>query len=350
VQKEVRSSQESAGRHQDAGSCSLTLGPRSGLGLLLIQLGTPDAPTPKALRSYLRQFLGDPRVIEMPRWRWWPILQLILLRRPAASAAKYRRIWDPVAGSPLLHWTSRQAALLQLAFPDIPVRFGMQVGNPALAHVLDEMIAFGLERLIVLPMYPQYSATTTASAMDVLFTALSKQRRVPALRVVPPYYVHAAYLDAVALIIHEALAKIAEPPEQFVLSFHGIPIKYAQRGDPYATHVKRTTRGLIQRLGWARDRWTQSFQSLFGRDRWLKPYTDDVLRALAKKGAKRVFIAMPGFTADCLETLDEIGHESRQVFLDAGGEDLYVCPCLNDHPAWIEAMRAIICEEGQGWL
>jgi ferrochelatase len=288
-------------------------------------------------------------VIEAPRWRWWPILQLILLRRPAASAAKYRRIWDPITGSPLLHWTRWQTDLLQQAFPGVTVRFGMQVGNPPLARVLDEMIRSGLERLIVLPMYPQYSATTTASATDVLFTALVKQRRVPALRIVPPYYEHPAYLDAVAQRLTEELAKIPVP-DHFVLSFHGIPIKYARRGDPYATHVKRTTRRLIQRLGWPRGRWTQSFQSLFGRDRWLRPYTDDTLRGLANKGARRVFIAMPGFTADCLETLDEIGHESREVFLRAGGEELYVCPCLNDHPAWIEAMRTIIHEEGQGWL
>ncbi len=322
----------------------------SPLGILLVQLGTPEAPTAEALRPYLKQFLGDPRVIEVPRWKWWPILQLILLRRPATSAAKYRRIWDPVTGSPLLHWTRRQAELLQSCFPGIPVRFGMQVGNPPVAKVLDEMIQSGVDRLIVLPMYPQYSATTTASATDVLFSALQKQRRVPALRIVPPYYQHPAYLDAVAQRINEAVAKLPAVPGHFVLSFHGIPIKYAQRGDPYATHVKRTTRELVKRLGWSRPQWTQSFQSLFGRDRWLKPYTDEKLRALASKGVKRVFIAMPGFTADCLETVDEIGHESREVFLRAGGEELYVCPCLNDHPAWIAAMATILREEGEGWL
>jgi ferrochelatase len=320
------------------------------LGVLLIQLGTPDAPTPRALRPYLRQFLGDHRVIEVPRWRWWPILQLILWRRPAASAAKYRRIWDPVTGSPLLHWTRRQTELLKKAFPGVAVRFGMQVGNPPLAHVLDEMIKSGVERLIVLPMYPQYSATTTASATDALFKALIRQRRVPALRIVPPYFEHPAYLDALVQRIQEELAKVPRSPDHFVLSFHGIPIKYAQRGDPYATHVKRTTHGLVKRLGWPRALWTQSFQSLFGRDRWLRPYTDETLRGLANKGAKRVFIAMPGFTADCLETLDEIAHEARALFLQAGGEELYVCPCLNDYPAWIEALQAIIKEEGQGWL
>lgn len=322
---------------------------RGGLGVLIIQLGTPDAPTPEALRPYLRQFLGDPRVIENPPWYWPLIFQLILLRRPAQSAAKYARIWDPVTGSPLLHWTKRQTELLQAQLPDVPVRFGMQVGNPPVAQVVDEMIRAGVERLIVFPMYPQYSATTTASATDVLFKCLLEQRRVPALRIVPPYYRHPAYLDAMTQLINGELGKLAWKPDHYVLSFHGIPVRYARAGDPYATHVKATTRELIRRLGWQRSDWTQTFQSLFGREMWLKPYTDEVLEKLAKQGKKKIFIALPGFTADCLETVDEIRHESREVFLHAGGEELHACPCLNDHPAWIDAMRAIIREEGQGW-
>ncbi|MCI0641299.1 MAG: ferrochelatase [Gemmataceae bacterium] len=323
---------------------------RRGLGILLIQLGTPDAPTPQALRPYLRQFLSDRRVIDVPRWKWWPILQFILLRRPKQSAAKYQRIWDPVTGSPLLHWTKRQTDLVQACFSEIPVRFGMQVGNPPLGDVVDDMIRSGVERLIVLPMYPQYSATTTASATDILFSALQKQRRVPALRIVPPYYDHPAYLDAVVAVIRADLAKLSWPPEHFLLSFHGIPMRYAQSGDPYATHVKRTTFALIERLGWPKAHWTQTFQSLFGRERWLKPYTEEKLKQLAKKGVKRVFVAMPGFTADCLETLDEIGNEARDAFIHAGGEKLRACPCLNDHPTWIDAMRTIIAEEGRGWI
>jgi ferrochelatase len=319
-------------------------------GVLLIQLGTPDSPTKEALRPYLRQFLGDPRVIEVPRWKWRVILQLILLTRPAGSAAKYARIWDPQTGSPLLHWTRRQAAALKTILPSVPVRFGMQVGNPPLASVVDEMIGQGVDRLIVVPMYPQYSATTTASAMDVLFHALMRQRRVPALRVVPPYYCHPGYLDAVAGIFRQELAKLPWQPEHYLLSFHGIPIQYAQQGDPYATHVKRTTFALVERLGWKRSQWTQSFQSLFGRDRWLKPYTDDVLRQLAHSGVKRVFVGLPGFTVDCLETLDEIGNESREVFKHAGGEELHACRCLNDDPAWIDALRTMVLEEGAGWI
>jgi ferrochelatase len=323
--------------------------------VLVIQLGTPDEPTPPALRRFLRQFLNDPRVIETPTvWQrlcWQLILNLFVLpTRPARSVEKYRRIWDRQTGSPLLHLTQRQTEGLQELMPGIPVRFGMQVGNPSVASVVHDLIKQGVDRLIVLPMYPQYSATTTASAMDSLFQALLRERQVPALRVVPAYYAHSAYLDAVATIIRDELGRLPWSPDHFLLSFHGIPVEYARRGDPYATHVKRTTLALVQRLGWRHGLWTQSFQSLFGRARWLKPYTAETLLRLAGRGIKRVFVAMPGFTTDCLETLDEIGFEAREQFCRAGGEDLHCCPCLNDHPAWIRAMHTIVQEEGQGWL
>ncbi len=320
-------------------------------GVLLIQLGTPDAPTAPALRRYLRQFLGDPRVIEVPRLKWWIILRLLILPfRPRQSAAKYRRIWDAETGSPLLHWTTQQCEKLQKALPELPVKFGMQVGNPPLAETVRALIQDGVDRLIVLPMYPQYSATTTASATDALFQTLLQERRVPALRIVPPYYNHPAYLDAVTTVIRDDLARLAWQPDHYLLSFHGIPIRYAKSGDPYATHVKRTTAGLIQRLGWPRDRWSQTFQSLFGREEWLKPYTEQTLVRLAKRGIKRVFVATPGFTSDCLETLDEIGREAREAFQHAGGEELHLGSCLNDSPAWIEAMKTIVREEGRGWI
>jgi ferrochelatase len=328
--------------------------------VLLIQLGTPDAPTAAALRRYLRQFLGDPRVIEAPRLPWWFVLNfLILPRRPKQSAAKYQRIWNPQTGSPLLHYTRLQTAALQQTLPRIPVRFGMQVGNPSVASVVRELIDQGVERLIVLPMYPQYSATTNASATDALFQALMKERRVPALRIVPPYYDHPAYLDAIAAVIRAGLAKVPWQPDHFVLSFHGIPLSYVRRGDPYPEHVRKTTELLLPRLlrcGVVSDhattpgKWAQSFQSLFGREEWLRPYTEDVLKELAGRGVKRVFVAMPGFTADCLETIDEIGYEARETFRHAGGEELFACPCLNDHPTWIDAMRQMIEEEGRGWL
>lgn len=320
-------------------------------GVVLIQLGTPDSPTYGGLFPYLRQFLSDRRVIEVPRAIWLPLLYLrILPFRSGASAAKYRRIWDPKTGSPLLHYTKRQTELLQKQFPNHPVRFGMMIGNPPLAKTLAEMIAAGVDRLIALPMFPQYSATSFASATDVLFKALMKQRRVPAIRVVPPYYDHPAYLDAVAAVIRDDLKTLPWEPEHFVISFHGIPQKYAQKGDPYATHVVRTTRELVKRMGWKREQWTQTYQSRFGRSPWLKPYTDDVLANLARKGVKRVYVALPGFTADCLETIDEIGNESREVFEQAGGEHLKNGTCLNDHPKWIEAMAQIVRDEGMGWL
>lgn len=320
-------------------------------GVLIVQLGTPDAPTAPALRRYLRQFLGDPRVIEAPRLLWWFILNVrILPTRPRQSAAKYQRIWDPQTGSPLLHYTRLQTEALQRAITNVPVRFGMQIGNPPLGEVVHELIEQGVDRLIVLPMYPQYSATTTASATDALFATLMKERRVPALRIVPPYYDHPAYLDAVATVIREQQLKLDWQPDHFILSFHGIPIKYVERGDPYPKHVERTAQLLLERLDWPVNRRTQSFQSLFGKDLWLQPYTDHVLQELAQRGVKRVFVATPGFTTDCLETLDEIGNESRELFIHAGGERLHQCRCLNDHPAWIQAMRTLILQEGQGWL
>lgn len=320
-------------------------------GILLIQLGTPDAPETAPVRRYLRQFLNDKRVIDLPDWLWQPILQLILLFRPAKSAAKYRRIWDPVTGSPLMHYTKEQARLLAERFPDLTVRFGMQIGNPATGKVVDEMIKEGVERIIVMPMYPQYSITTTASATDVLFKELLKQKRVPAIRIVPPYYAHQAYIDAILSIMNEDLAKLDWKPDHYLISFHGLPKRYCQQyKDPYATHVKATTRRIVEAMKWVKPNWTQSFQSLFGREIWLKPYTDDVLTDLAKQGVKKVYAITPGFTADCLETIDEIAHESLEVFHEAGGETLHLCPGLNNHPVWISAMETILREEGAGWI
>jgi ferrochelatase len=320
-------------------------------GLLLIQLGTPDKPTFRGLVPYLRQFLSDRRVIEVPRAVWYPLLYgVILPTRSGASAAKYARIWDPKTGSPLMHYTVQQTKLLQEHFPNTPVRFGMIVGNPPLRDTVHEMVAAGVTKLVAMPMFPQYSATSFASATDSLFKALMGVRRVPAVRVVPPYYDHPAYLDALAANIRSDIAKLSWEPEHVVVSFHGIPQKYAQRGDPYATHVVRTTQALVKRMGWPRSYWTQTYQSRFGKSPWLKPYTDDVLEGLAKKGVKRVYVALPGFTADCLETIDEIGNESREVFEHAGGEHLKSGTCLNDHSQWIEAMATILRQEAHGWL
>lgn len=340
-------------------------------GILLIQLGTPDAPTAKALRPYLKQFLSDPRVVEtkpdtrryftagrprpprrsVPGWLWRTLLRCVIVPfRSPTSAAKYARIWDPQTGSPLMHWTKRQTALLQERIPTIPIAFGMMVGNPSVAVAVRELLNKGVDRVVAVPMFPQYSSTTSASATDVLFKALLDVRVVPAVRVVPPYFDHPVYIDAMAKVIEGDLATLGWEPEHFVFSFHGIPQKYAQRGDPYSSHVVRTTQALVKRLGWTRDRWTMTYQSRFGKDPWLKPYTDDVLEALAKKGVKRVAVALPGFTADCLETVDEIGHESEEVFHKAGGDKLRAVPCLNDHPRWIDALESLVRTEGHGWV
>jgi len=340
-------------------------------GILLIQLGTPDAPTAKALRPYLKQFLADPRVVEtkpdtrryftagpprpprrsVPGWLWKTLLRGVIVPfRSPDSAKKYARIWDEQTGSPLMHWTNRQTALLQERFPNLPVTFGMMVGNPSVEVAVKDLLNRGVDRIVALPMFPQYSSTTSASATDVLFKALLNVRVVPAVRVVPPYYDHPIYIDAMAQVIEGDLATLGWEPEHFVFSFHGIPQKYAQRGDPYPTHVVRTTRALVARLGWSRDRWTRTFQSRFGKDPWLKPYTDDVLEHLAEKGMTRVAVGLPGFTADCLETVDEIGGESEEVFHKAGGEKLRAVPCLNDHPRWIDALENLVRTEGHGWV
>lgn len=320
-------------------------------GLLLIQLGTPDKPTYRGLFPYLQQFLSDPRVIEVPKPVWLPLLYgFILPFRSGASAAKYARIWDATTGSPLMHHTIQQTELLRAHFPKNPLHFGMIVGNPPLRDTVKKMVDEGVDRLIAMPMFPQYSATSYASATDSLFKALMKVRHVPAVRVVPPYYDHPGYLDAMEAVIRDDLAKLDWEPEHVVISFHGIPQKYAQRGDPYATHVVRTTQALVKRMGWKRSYWTQTYQSRFGKSPWLKPYTDDVLESLAKGGKKRVYVTLPGFTADCLETVDEIGHESREVFEHAGGTHFMNGTCLNEHPKWIEGMARILRDEGHGWL
>jgi ferrochelatase len=323
----------------------------SPVAVLLVQLGTPDAPTVPAVRRYLRQFLGDPRVIETPRLPWWFILNFSILRtRPGQSAAKYQRIWSPQTGSPLRYYTRRQAEKLQALLPGTAVRFAMQIGNPSVAEVLRDLIAVGVERLIVVPMYPQYSATTTASATDALFKALLKERRVPALRIVPPYFAHPAYVDALTNIIQDDLARLIWEPEHYILSFHGIPLSYVEKGDPYPEQVRETTRLLLERLKWPEGKWTQTYQSIFGRAEWLRPYTEETLVHLAKRGIRGVYVATPGFTADCLETIDEIGFEVKEAFLRAGGQELHRCPCLNDHDAWIQAMRTLVLEEGRGWI
>ncbi len=308
-------------------------------GTLLIQLGTPDAPTAKALRRYLREFLSDPRVIEVPRWKWWWVLNLLVLPfRPTASAKKYQRIWNAETGSPLLHHTRLQTIALQRALPDQIVKFGMRYGKPSIAVALKQLEEAGVTQLRVLPLYPQYSGTTTGSALDGLFSALADQRVLPALDTIRGFHTHPAYIEALAARIEEYEVPQGQEPQLRLISFHGIPLEYIQKGDPYRDECIETANLLAQRMGWAADDWQLVFQSRFGRQVWLEPYADEVLRALPAEGVTRVLVVQPGFTTDCLETIDEIGHEYREEFLEAGGEVLHRVPCLNDHPRWIEAM------------
>jgi ferrochelatase len=224
----------------------------------------------------------------------------------------------------------------------------MRYGNPSIPDVIGEMSAAGLERIVVLPMYPQYSATTTGSALDGLFQALMRRRHMPSIRVIPPYFEHFAYLDAMVELIRDELARLPTPPDHYILSFHGIPQDYVKNGDPYALHVERTTQALVRRLGWPRGKWSRSYQSLFGKEAWLKPYTEQALIKLARRGVKRVFVATPGFTADCLETIDEVGYEIHEMFKHAGGSELHRCPCLNSHPKWIAALATLVREAAGG--
>jgi ferrochelatase len=324
------------------------------VGVLLAQLGTPDAPTPPALRRYLRQFLSDPRVVERNRVLWWFILRLLVLpRRSPRSAALYQRIWSP-DGSPLLVISRSQArgleAVLNQAAPSrFKVALGMRYGNPSIASAVEELRAWGADRLLLFPAYPQYAGATTGSTYDEVFRQLSRLRFVPALRVVPPYYAHPAYIGALARSVHEAMASMARPPDRILVSFHGIPQRFVDSGDPYASHCQATARLLAARAGWTDGSYLITYQSRAGRLPWLQPYTDETLMELARSGARDVLVICPGFVADCLETIDEIGHVAVEQFRSAGGEALRLVEGLNDRHGWIEAMSQIVLEQLEGW-
>lgn len=325
--------------------------PAGPVGILVAQLGTPDAPTTPALRRYLRQFLGDRRVLEMnPLGRWLLLNLVVLPRRPRSSAALYRRVWTE-RGSPLLLHTRAQAEGLERAMgPAVRTAVGMRYGHPSIEEGLAELSAAGAERVLVFPMYPQYSAPTTGSTCDEVFRVLSRRRVVPALRVAPPYYAHPAYVEAVAATAREDLGSLPWKPDKVLISFHGIPRRYIENGDPYRGHCEESARRIAAALSLSRDGWQVCFQSRFGREPWLEPYADETFQALGRAGLKRLWVLCPGFTADCLETIDEIQAVGREQFREAGGEDLRQAPCLNAHPAWIGAMAHIAREELGGWL
>jgi protoporphyrin/coproporphyrin ferrochelatase len=323
--------------------------------ILLVNLGTPDAPTPAALRHYLREFLSDPRVVEIPRLLWWLILHGVILRlRPAKSAAKYASIWTP-EGSPLAVWTARQATLLQGTLgerghrpPTLLVRHAMRYGNPSVASVLDELKAQNATRILVLPLYPQYAAATTASVNDAVMAWMRRQRRQPELRFVNHYHDDAGYIEALVQRVR-AHWQVHGKGERLVLSFHGVPERSLHLGDPYHCECHVTARLLGERLGLAKGELLVTFQSRFGKAKWLTPYTEPTLVALAAKGIKNVDVMCPGFTADCLETLEEIDQEARAAYHAAGGERFNYIPCLNDRHEWITALAALALRHMQGW-
>ncbi len=320
--------------------------------VLLCNLGTPDAPTPVAVRRYLAEFLSDERVVEIPRLLWWLILHGVILRtRPAQSARKYASIWTS-EGSPLKVWTEKQAKLLGGYLGKrghaVTVRYAMRYGTPSIASVLDELKLQGVTRVLVLPLYPQYSATTTASVNDAVYAWASRVRELPEMRFVNRYHDDAGYIGALTQRVQDHWAANGRG-ERLVLSFHGVPKRTLSLGDSYHCECLKTARLLRERLGLGVDQMLITFQSRLGRAEWLQPYTEPTLVALAQSGVKRVDVICPGFTSDCLETLEEIDQEAREVFLHAGGTLFHYLPCLNDQHEWLAALSALAIQHLQGW-
>ena len=318
------------------------------VGVLLVNLGTPDAPTPSAVRRYLAEFLSDRRVVEIPALIWQPILRGIILNtRPRKSAHAYAQVWTE-EGSPLAAITARQAAALRGRFGDgVIVDHAMRYGNPAIAARIAALKAQGCERILVAPLYPQYCAATTASVNDAAFAAVAAMRWQPAVRTLPPYHDHPAYIDALAASVRASLAGLDFEPDAIVASFHGMPQRTLDLGDPYHCHCRKTARLLSAALG--RDL-VVAFQSRFGRARWLEPSTEATLARLGQDGARRIAVIAPGFSADCLETLEELAIRGREQFQAAGGERLAYLPCLNDSAVGIDMLATVIGEQLGGWI
>ena len=321
--------------------------PNEKIGVLLINLGTPDAPEARAVRRYLAEFLSDPRVIEIPKLAWKPILHGVVLRtRPKKSAEAYNQIWTN-EGSPLRVIAHRQAEALRARLPDLSVHYAMRYGHPGIAAALDNMVADGCTRILAAPLYPQYCAATTATANDAVFGALARMRWQPAIRTLPPYYADPHYIDALATNLARQLAGLEFQPERLLLSFHGMPTRTLELGDPYHCHCQKTARLLGAALGREVD---VAFQSKFGRAKWLEPATDATLAAYPKQGVRRLAVAAPGFSADCIETLEELGIRGRHSFKHAGGEEFALLDCLNDSPESIAMLQHLIERELAGWI
>lgn len=325
------------------------------IGVLLVNLGTPDAPDPASVRRYLKQFLSDPRVIEIPKLVWQPILRGIILNtRPQKSAEAYRKVWTE-RGSPLADITARQAeAITGDLGENIVVDYAMRYGSPSIEQRLTELTAKGCDRILIAPMYPQYCAATTATVFDEVARVLGAMRWQPALRFLPPYHDDPAYLDALAEDLTRQVAALSFAPEVMLMSFHGMPQRTLEDGDPYHCHCLKTARLLRERLAerpeFAGVRFETTFQSRFGPAQWLEPATDDTLIAEGKNGTKRLVVAAPGFAADCVETLEELALEGRDEFLEAGGEEYAVLDCLNVSAAGVKMLDTIIRRELSGWI
>ena len=323
--------------------------PAPKVGVLIVNLGTPDEPTPDAVRRYLREFLSDRRVVELPRILWQPILKTFVLRsRPAKSARLYASVWDHASDdSPLRAITRAQGSALRGAFgPDVEVGWAMRYGHPSIAAEIAHLHELGCARILVAPLYPQYCAATTATANDAAFAALAKLRWQPAIRTLPPYYDDAAYIDALATSIRASLATLDFEPDMLLASFHGMPRVTLTKGDPYHCHCQKTARLLGAALG---REVKVSFQSRFGAQEWLKPYTEPVLAAMPGEGVRKVAIVAPGFSADCLETLEELSIRGRETFEHAGGTHFAYLPCLNDTAPGIALLHRLIARELAGW-
>ncbi|HDY7003642.1 TPA: ferrochelatase [Klebsiella pneumoniae] len=306
-------------------------------GILLANLGTPDAPTPGAVKRYLRQFLSDKRVVDTSRLLLWPLLRGVILPIRSPRVAKlYQSVWME-EGSPLMVYSRRQQQALAARLPDTPVALGMSYGSPSLASAVDDLLAQGVEHIVVLPLYPQYSCSTVAAVWDELARILAKKRAIPGISFIRDYAEHPDYIHALAASVRASFAVHGEP-DLLLLSYHGIPQRYANQGDDYPQRCRDTTRELVSALGLPPERVMMTFQSRFGREPWLTPYTDETLKMLGEKGTKHIQVLCPGFAADCLETLEEIAVQNREIFLEAGGKQYEYIPALNADAAHIEMM------------
>lgn len=323
------------------------------VGVLLVNLGTPDGTDRRSMRRYLEEFLTDRRVIETPRLKWYPVLYGIILNvRPQKKGRDYDTIWNrELDESPLRTYTRSQAEKLAARLGDgVVVDWAMRYGNPSIASRLDALQAAGCERILLYPLYPQYAAATTATVNDKAFAHLLTKRWQPALRTVPPYHDDPVYIDALARSVEAHLPTLSFEPELVLASFHGIPKSYFEKGDPYYCHCQKTGRLLRERLGWSEDRLRVTFQSRFGPEEWLQPYTDKTVEALARSGVKSLAVMTPGFVADCLETIEEIGVENADIFRGNGGVNFARIPCLNDDDDGMDVIEHVVRRELQGWI